>query len=373
MKKNSIRLIVLMAFALPVVLMSSCRKEDPDELEENYVCDGVEYIKDFWLRSNQEGKTEAAIGFIIEKSNPAARGIAVPNLEEARRQFRNLFIPLEAKVTEEGGNMTVSLTDKEGVEKNKLFFTVVNDGVTFATVTLEKKDADLENIVSEVRFVSRDDMYYGTIAGDGCPYRLGNIYKHSYDGYSYLCVREPGIDKTPGFLVCDKDIYYKLWTNTLAGSANETANMPRVYDFPRIHDALQVEVSDIVSAQLWQGLVATTQAKKDGKFTHSVRDLKQRVYWMNWQPKNNEVTGIYCLSNGGQDLLEPGYWWWEDDTYEWVLSAYELYYDDDNKFNIRRCASRGSYTKNVVDEYPSKDSFVLNETLTQEAQSVRLQ
>lgn len=374
---KSMRFIKLMGIALSVALFASCSKDGPEEGHiSQFILDGEKYIQESWVHYDADGNMAGSVyGIVIDKSNPTVLAIGVDNLQKAQDHFRYFLAPHDAKVIVDGDNMTVQLTDTKGNVKNNLFFDAVNDGKILARVTLEKK-VGVEQFVTEFNYVNKGDNSMFQIIGGDCPFQEGCIYKHSTDGRHYLCMCLP-TSEGPGLLVGDVNNYYKISTNWKRDSEQECVNMPRHDIFDQIWTILNKKTDAVGSALYWQRLCATAgYYDKNGVYqlvSTSVPDFKTRVYWVNEMPNDNENITIYNLVKGCLGSIEPGYYPWSKDTYEYVMNAYKFYYNTSGGLTIERCTTLEIWSSLWKDKEPAISTFSRDLSVEKMAESISLQ
>ena len=379
------RIMALVAAVLPMLMLSSCDDDEeikpiePKEEEKEFSPDEA-YIRQAWMVYDSTGTmVDTKYGRIVDGSTPTVRSMGMDDLQEAKEHFLQVLCPPDVKVSEDGDDMTASLIDTLGVEQNKLIFKAVNDGSILARVTLEKP-IGIEKILTELDYCPKNSDIYSAI-DNNCPFHEGRIYYHN--GHNYLCIRTPA-NGNYGILVSDVNDYHKISTNTEKGSTKATANYPDTSVFGEIQNILKNENSP----ELWQRLAATTSAQSphstdEVKFgVSSVPEFKGRIYWTSVTPNDNEDIRTWSLVNGNCGDVEPGYYFWSDDTYRYVLSAYEFFFSltwldellGNSGWHIYRLATPYSnYTQYATDWNPSIDSFERNELVEQNVGQIKLQ
>lgn len=361
MKKNFLKMVALMAVALPMAMLTSCDNEEeikPGQKEhENHFPDESGWITNRIVTIDEEGSVFHGYGQKLDESEPTVLYVGADDLEDAKNGFIVNLAPAGSPLDVKGDNMTLTLTDTLGHVKNKIFFTAVNDGKILAKVTWER-ELGIENYVTELRYISKS--LWPENAASTSPFVPGRIYKHNND--NYVCFRSIGYGE-PAILfrVANKKVFHGggWFSKVLAEEAVE--DYPCRSTFTYVYNQLQ---STSAGSQFKQKLTACAGLK-------NIKDWINKDYWT-CDVKSYDEVYVANLATGKitcEDLYCGIFY---DESWYWESFGYFAKLNDKGEVYMRQDCGENQH-EDARDYKPTLDSFERNLEMEQIAQSIPLQ
>lgn len=369
MKKNFIKFVVLLAVALPMTMMTSCKDDEndvkPNSEQTKFQIDDGEYIKKHWLEYDEDGSIEGpAIGTVLEAAEPTVVYVGVDDLKDAQFHFRSTVAPPFAVTTENNGNMESVLKDSLGKEINRLNFTVVNDGKVLAKVKAQKP-LGIEKYITEIRYTDKS-LWPENALNNNLPFRPGRMYK--YNGNTFVCISTPGYGRE-GLLIRDMRNYRHISTISNSQSEAFTANYPNLNRAKQISKELNNTVS---GSRLWQMFCATAGQK-------DLKEFKKREYWTSTvDGENITVINLVTAQDHWVKTESDEIIIWHTNTKDWTMEAYKFYTNNKGEVKMEK-ANNGIWMegnffwKGATNPYPKVSEWTRDEEMEKQSESISLQ
>ncbi len=280
---------VLLLFCALALVLAGCQKQDPESVDGH----GISHYNDAdYLMDGLFKKVNGEYRPIHGSLSDAGLVIPVTSVFEAERHFRSL-LPSYASPQENGDSMVWSMTDEQGNPLGKAVFSLENNGLFLARITLpDSFPKDVRPVLyrsSEGMFTAidpavredlEDNYYYGAIV---------NISDHGCGSGKFVVFREYDFSNgNPGMAVRLDSHHWETW------ELNQKDNAARVFGRASCLNTLEQageiyrKDKDILSKQL-KNAGCTVIDQHYGSSTKT---------WNGWHY-------YYCLHNGESDWIGP--------------------------------------------------------------------
>lgn len=199
-------LILLMTFA--VASFQSCKKDqEPPETIEITTFDDLKYFQNCIIRVDSLGNFEyRALGKPLNANDTAHLFIGVDSLAQAERFFREWIAP-DVVITEDHGNLTCPLTDKDGNAQGTVYFMPTSGNGHIAEVSASDDTRLL--YFRKITFMHNDHWplaapeskwhKFDIVHNLNLPASINDHLQNEDKSLNWVCVRESGNGILPIF------------------------------------------------------------------------------------------------------------------------------------------------------------------------------
>lgn len=223
MKRLLKYLSVIVLTIVTVSLIHSCKKEDPAQPEQPSTIeitdfDDLRYFQDCIIRVDSLGNFQyRALGAPLDAADTARLFIGVESLDEAEQFFRYWIAP-DVTISEENGNLTCPLTDKDGNAQGTVYFRPASGSGSIAEVTASDNTSLL--YFRQITFMHNDDWpvvapesiwhKFDIVHNLNLPASINDHLQDEDKSLNWVCVRESGNGVPPVFCTVTNGIYCNL-------------------------------------------------------------------------------------------------------------------------------------------------------------------
>lgn len=206
-----------------VSLIHSCKKEDPTQPEQPSTIeitdfDDLRYFQDCIIRVDSLGNFQyRALGKPLDAADTARLFIGVESLDEAEQFFRYWIAP-DVTISEDNGNLTCPLTDKDGNAQGTVYFRPASGSGSIAEVTASDNTRLL--YFRQITFIHNDDWpvvapesrwhKFDIVHNLNLPASINDHLQDEDKSLNWVCVRESGNGVPPVFCTVTNGIYGNL-------------------------------------------------------------------------------------------------------------------------------------------------------------------
>lgn len=223
MKRLLKYLSVIVLTIVTVSLIQSCKKENPAQPEQPSTIeitdfDDLRYFQDCIIRVDSLGNFQyRALGAPLDAADTARLFIGVESLDEAEQFFRYWIAP-DVTISEENGNLTCPLTDKDGNAQGTVYFRPTSGSGSIAEVTASDNTSLL--YFRQITFIHNDDWpvvapesrwhKFDIVHNLNLPASINDHLQDEDKSLNWVCVRESGNGVPPVFCTVTNGIYGNL-------------------------------------------------------------------------------------------------------------------------------------------------------------------
>lgn len=223
MKRLLKYLSVIVFTIVTVSLIQSCKKEDPTQPEQPSTIeitdfDDLRYFQDCIIRVDSLGNFQyRALGAPLDAADTARLFIGVESLDEAEQFFRYWIAP-DVTISEDNGNLTCPLTDKDGNAQGTVYFRPTSGSGSIAEVTASDNTRLL--YFRQITFIHNDDWpvvapesrwhKFDIVHNLNLPASINDHLQDEDKSLNWVCVRESGNGVPPVFCTVTNGIYGNL-------------------------------------------------------------------------------------------------------------------------------------------------------------------
>lgn len=223
MKRLLKYLSVIVLTIVTVSLIHSCKKEDPTQPEQPSTIeitdfDDLRYFQDCIIRVDSLGNFQyRALGKPLDAADTARLFIGVESLDEAEQFFRYWIAP-DVTISEDNGNLTCPLTDKDGNAQGTVYFRPASGSGSIAEVTASDNTRLL--YFRQITFIHNDDWpvvapesrwhKFDIVHNLNLPASINDHLQDEDKSLNWVCVRESGNGVPPVFCTVTNGIYGNL-------------------------------------------------------------------------------------------------------------------------------------------------------------------
>lgn len=306
------KFFILMALALPLTMMTSCKKDVNENVTEKQEkpgenskrIDGIEYMKAKLYTYDENGNVDGVnIGKFVMKNEPTTAYLGVDTQEDAQRRACSLFPQGSAKI--EGNNIVFTLTDTLGVKQGCAYYTSSYLGDSFGMLTFDESLGVDKNLITSIKFIDKTLWPENAPAGS-TGFKAGKIYK--YNGTIKTCMARD-IDAKTSCFICTREpangergiLFIDFDKSTSFDSCSESRSEEYTTNFPSEHWMSEL-AKDMSGANVlyWQQIAAITNT--------TVSNVKKRWYFTHEVENGDDDIKLYCLGTRSSYWYNPPFW-----------------------------------------------------------------
>lgn len=203
-----------------ISLIQSCKKETPAQPEQPSTIeitdfDDLRYFQDCIIRVDSLGNFQyRALGAPLDAADTAHLFIGVESLDEAEQFFRYWIAP-DVTISEDNGNLTCPLTDKDGNAQGTVYFRPASGSGSIAEVTASDNTSLL--YFRQITFIHNDDWpvvapesrwhKFDIVHNLNLPASINDHLQDEDKSLNWVCVRESGNGVPPIFCTVTTQAY----------------------------------------------------------------------------------------------------------------------------------------------------------------------